>query len=78
MKGGEVDYNSTPINAIFIAGSTIAELNITVSMDDVAEESETFNLTFTTPSSLNGKIVPGNIRTAIGTITDNTGKMNVQ
>ena len=78
MIGEDVDYTSTPVNATFTAGSTIVELNISVTMDDVAEELETFNLMFTIPSLLSGKIVPGNITTAIGTISDDTGKMNVQ
>ena len=69
-----MDYVSTPINATFAAGSVGAMVNISVTNDSIAEESETFNLAFTIPSSLSGKVIPGNITTATGIITDETGK----
>ena len=70
-----MDYTSTPIDATFTAGSTDTTISIPVTMDILAEESESFNLKFTIPSSLSGKVVPGNITTAIGTITDDTSKI---
>ena len=76
-KGNGRDYDSTPINVTFTAGSTIININITVNMDNVTEASETFNLTFTILSLLSDKVVPGNITTATGIITDDTGKANV-
>ena len=70
-----MDYTSTPIDATFTAGSTNTTISIPVTMDNLAEESETFNLRFTIPSSLSDKVVPGNITTANGTITDDTSKI---
>ena len=72
-----MDYVSTPINATFAAGSVGAMVNISVTNDSIAEESETFNLAFTIPSSLSGKVIPGNITTATGIITDETGKIAI-
>ena len=76
-KGNGKDYDSTPINVTFTAGSTINNINITVNMDNVTETSETFNITFTILSLLSDKVVPGNITTATGSITDDIGKTNV-
>ena len=42
-----MDYTSTPIDTTFTAGSTNATINIPVTMDALAEESEIFNLRFT-------------------------------
>ena len=70
-----MDYTSTPIDATFTAGSTNATISILVTMDALAEESETFSLKITIPSSLSGKVVPGDISTANGTITDDTSKI---
>ena len=70
-----MDYSSTPITATFTAGSTKATINVPVTVDNIVEESETFNLSFTIPSSEISKfVVPGNISKAIGNITDNTSK----
>jgi len=44
-----------------------------VTNDSIVEEPESFNLSFTIPSSLSEKVVPGSVNSAIGTITDNTG-----
>ena len=70
-----MDYTSTPVDATFTAGSIDATISIPVTMDVLAEESEVFNLKFTIPSSLSSKVVPGNITTANGTITDDTSKI---
>lgn len=72
-----MDYTSTPINATFTAGSIRTTINVSVTIDNVVEESETFTLNLIIPPSLSGKVVPGNITTATGTITDDTGKMYI-
>ena len=70
-----MDYDSTPLNATFTAGSTSTTVNVAVIKDDIAEVSETFDLNFTIPSSLKDQIMPGNIANAVGNITtDNTSK----
>ena len=75
LTGNGVDYNSTSIIATFAAGATSTTVNIPVTNDDIAEESETFDLSFAIPPSLNGQVKPGNITAAIGNITDDTSKM---
>ena len=70
-----MDYTSTPITATFTAGSTKTTINIPVTVDNIVEESEIFDLSFTIPSSPISKlVVPGNISKAIGNITDDTSK----
>ena len=69
-----MDYDSTPLNATFTAGSTSTIVNVPVIKDDIAEKSETFNLNFTIPSSLENRVISGTITTAVGNITDNTSK----
>ena len=66
-----MDYTSTPITTTFTAGTTSTTIDISVSTDDISEGPETFDLTFTIPSSLS-RVVPGNITMAIGNITDTT------
>ena len=51
-------------------------VNISVTNDSIVEESETFNLAFIIPSSLSGRVIPGDITTATGNITDDTGNIN--
>ena len=75
LIGNEVDYTSTPIIATFTANTNRTTINVSVTKDVIAEESETFNLNFTIPSSLSGWVIPGNITTAVGNITDDTSKM---
>ena len=75
-KGNGRDYDSTPINVTIAAGSLGAMVNISVTNDSILEESETFNLAFIIPSSLSGRVIPGDITTATGIITDDTGNMN--
>ena len=65
-----MDYDSTPINATFTVGTTRAMVNIPVIVDNIVEEPEMFDLSFTIPSS----VIPGAIATATGTITDDTSK----
>ena len=70
-----MDYTSTPINATFPAGSTSTTINVPVTMDTIAEEIETFDLSFMIPSSLSGQVTPGSITTVVGQISDDTGKI---
>ena len=72
--GNGTDYTSTLINATFPVGTDSTTINVTVTKDDIAEETETFNLNFSLPLSLSGKVIPGVITTATGTIVDDTGK----
>ena len=65
-----MDYTSTPITATFTAGTTSTSINVPVTMDDIVERPETFDLTLTIPSSL--YVLPGNIPMAAGNITDTT------
>ena len=75
ITGNGLDYDSTPINATFTAGSTSTTVNVPVIKDDLVEESETFDLTFTIPPSLKNCVIPGNVAKAVGNITDDTGKI---
>ena len=70
VTGNGVDYTSTPIIATFAAGATNTTINIPVTSDTITEESETFGLSFTIPSSLSHQVIPGNITAATGNITD--------
>ena len=69
-----MDYNSTAITAIFTAGSNSTMVNVPVIVDKIVEELETFDLTFTIPSSLKDQVIPGAITIAVVDITDNTSK----
>ena len=75
LIGDGVDYTSTPINATFAASTTRTTIIVPVTRDNIAEQSETFDLTFTIPSSLRSQIIPGNITKAVGRITDDTSKI---
>ena len=52
-------------------------VNIPVTKDDIAEDMESFNLNLTLPSSLSGRVTPGDIVTATATIIDDTGKIEL-
>ena len=69
-----MDYDSNPIMATFTAGSTSAMVNVPVTVDGIVETVETFDLSFTIPSSLQGQVMPGAIVTAFAVITDDTSK----
>ena len=69
-----MDYDSTPINATFTAGTTRAMVNVSVINDDIVELQETFDLSFTIPSSLQGQVISGTIATATGIIADDDSK----
>ena len=69
-----MDYTSTPITATFTAGTTNTTINVPVTRDSIVESSrESFDLTFTIPSSLS-HVVPGDFPMAFGEIIDGTGK----
>ena len=69
-----MDYDSTPINATFTAGTTRAMVNVPLINDDIVEAPETFDLIFTIPSSLQGQVIPGSTTMANGIITDDDSK----
>ena len=69
-----MDYTSTPITATFTAGTNSTTIGIPVTIDDIAEGPETFDLTLTIPSSL-GSVSDRIIARAVATITDDTGKL---
>ena len=69
-----MDYDSNPIMATFTAGSTSAMVNVPVTVDGIVETVETFDLSFTIPSSLQGQVMQGDRATAVAIITDDTSK----
>ena len=69
-----MDYDSTPINATFTAGTTRAMVNVPLINDNIVEAVETFHLIFTIPSSLQGQVISGATTTATGIITDDDSK----
>ena len=75
LTGNGVDYVSTVINATFAANKNSVTIHVPVSKDNIAEGSETFDLTFIIPSSLSDQVIPGNITKAVGVIIDDTSKM---
>lgn len=72
-SGNGVDYESTPVDAIFVAGTTRATINISLTTDNILEQSETFDLSFIIPPSLHGQVLSG-INKAVVNITDDTRK----
>ena len=73
-----MDYTSTPIMATYPAGATSVAIDVPVIVDNIAEQRETFDLSFTIPSSLIGQVSPGGITDAVGAILDNTCKLTDQ
>ena len=69
-----MDYDSTPITATFTAGTTRAIVNVPLINDDIVEAPETFDLIFTIPSSLQGKVIPGAFNMAAAIIIDDDSK----
>ena len=69
-----MDYISTPITATFTAGTTSTTINVPVTMDDIAEQSEMFDLDVTIPPALSGDVVPAGVTRAVGNITDISSK----
>ena len=70
-----MDYSSLPIIATFISGNIRTVINIPVTTDNIAELSEKFHISFIISPSVIHYVIPGNIKTAIGIITDNTSKI---
>ena len=73
-----MDYTSTPITATFPAGATRVTVDVPVTVDNIAEQRETFDLRFTIPSSLSGQVSPGRITEAVVAILDDTRKLSDQ
>ena len=73
-----MDYDSTPLNATFTAGSTSTVVNVPVIRDNISEQIETFDLIFIIPLLLVDKVIPGNITKADGNIIDTSGKRIAQ
>ena len=71
-SGNGVDYASTSITANFTAGTNSTTINIPVTMDDIVEGTEMFNLGIIIPSSTEDVIL-GKQNTAIVHIYDSTG-----
>ena len=46
-------------------------------MDNIAEDTETFNLNLILPSSLSGRVTPGDTVAATAIIIDETGKIEL-
>ena len=72
-SGNGVDYESTPVDAIFVAGTTKTTINISLTTDNIVEQSEAFDLSFIIPPLLSGQVFSG-INKAIVNITDDTCK----
>ena len=72
-----MDYNTSPIPATFIAGSTSTTVNIPLFSDNTVEGLETFKLNITIPPPLIGRVTLGAIAEAVGNITDDTGKIAI-
>ena len=68
-----MDYEPTPVDAVFVAGTTKTAINISLTTDNIVEQSETFDLSFIIPPSLSGQVLSG-ISKAIVNITDDTCK----
>ena len=67
-----MDYTSTAINAIFTAKTNSTTINIPVTMDNIVEGTEMFNLKIIIPSS-EEDVILGKQGTAIVHIYDSTG-----
>ena len=74
-----MDYTSTPITATFPAGATSVTIDVPVTVDNIAEQRETFDLSFAiNPSPVSGQVSPGRITEAVGVILDDTRKLSDQ
>ena len=69
-----MDYDSTPINATFKAGTTNTTVNIPVIVDNITEMDEYFGLNLTIPSSLKDLALSTVTNNILCIITDNTSK----
>ena len=73
-----MDYDSTSITATFTIGSTSTTVDIPVIKDNIVEGLETFDITFTIPSSLRDRVMLGTVIKAMCNITDNASKESCQ
>ena len=73
MSGG-IDFSRVPLTATFASGMTMSNVSIPVIMDNIVELQEEFNLILNVPSSLGPAITIDGRNTAVGVITDSTGK----
>ena len=71
-----MDYDSNPVTATFTARTNSTAVNIPLTMDGIVEAPETFHLSFTIPSSLQGQVIPGAFNMAAAIITDDDSKKN--
>lgn len=75
--GNGIDYDSTPISAIFSVGTNTTTINVPViSNDNIIETMESFNLNISIPSTVNNRVILGSVITTVCTIIDDTGKSN--
>ena len=68
-----MDYNSTPINVTLAAGTLSSTINISVTIDNISEQSEMFILTLNVSSLIDVDVLE-NASIAICTIIDDTSK----
>ena len=71
--GGGIDYGSGPHNVIFLAGMTSVPINISLTNDNILEDSEHFILTIS-PYVLSSGVVLGYPAQARINIMDKSGK----
>ena len=67
-----MDYTSTPINATFPAGVNNTTVDIPVTVDNIVEENETFQVEIFIPVPAKYAVEPGNPSKASVTITDSS------
>jgi len=72
--GGGVDFESRPVNALFLSGNDQTSVLIDVTCDTIVEDDEQFNLALSIPFTTMGVVV-GSRSTATATITDSTSKI---
>ena len=73
--GSNTDFDATTQTVTIIAGTNSSTINITVINDDIVEGNETFNMSFSLPSSLSPGITTGAITNATASIIDTTSKL---
>ena len=74
LSGNGLDYDSASINATFPIGATSSTINVPVNLDSILEQWETFELTFTIPTSIQDVVIERRQTTAMGVIIDTTSK----
>ena len=74
---GGVDFNTTPLTAVFHRESIMSSISVPVMTDDIVELNEAFHVTLSISSSVQG-IMVGDRHSATIVITDSTGKYCLQ